>query len=64
MIVIAIKDMSDGKDEAGEAWQETRIFSGTDTLDRVMAWVVTRERRVQLTVPEGEKIPQESELPF
>ena len=64
MIVIAIKDMSDGNEETGEAWQETKIFSGTDTLERVMAWVVTRERRVQLTVPEGEKILLESEIPF
>jgi len=34
--VIAIKDMSAGNAETGEAWQETKIFEDSVTLLEVM----------------------------
>ena len=37
---VIIKDMSAGNAETGEAWQETKMFEGTATLDEVMKWAM------------------------
>jgi|GEM_PF-4967197 len=56
MRVIAIKNMSAGNAETGEAWQETKIFTGQSKLLEVMQWVGSN-KRVVLSVPDGDQIP-------
>lgn len=56
MKVIAIRNMSADNSETGEAWLETKVFDGHETLQDVMQWVGYK-KRVQLSVPEGEEIP-------
>jgi hypothetical protein len=58
MKIVAIKDMSAGNEEVGEMWQETKIFDGDTSIKDVMAWVGTRQKRVVLTVPNGEEFPE------
>lgn len=53
MKIIAIKDMSAGNSETGDAWQETKVFYETDTLLDVMKWVGIK-KRVVLSIPENE----------
>ena len=53
MKVIAIKDMSCGNAETGDAWQETRIFNSSDKLLDVMIWVGERAKRITLTIPDN-----------
>lgn len=35
---VVIRDMSAGNAEAGETWQETKIYNGEATLEEVMKW--------------------------
>ena len=56
---VAIKDMSTGNAETGEAWQETKIFSEDATLKEVMEWVMDKHdtysrKRVVITKPHSE----------
>ena len=55
MKIVAIKDMSAGNESVGEMWQETKIFDGDTPLKDVMAWA-GRNKRVQLTLPDGEEL--------
>ena len=56
MRVVAIKDMSAGNETVGDAWNETKIFTGQTTLLEVMQWVGAK-KRVVLSVPDGDEIP-------
>lgn len=61
MIIIAIKDMSAGNETVGEAWQETKMFNSTDTIEDVMRWV-GHKKRVQLSIPDGHDFPTKSDV--
>lgn len=37
---VVIRDMSAGNAETGDAWQETKVFDGSATLDEVMVWAI------------------------
>lgn len=54
MRVVAIKDMSAGNESVGEMWQETRIFSGHETVAEVMKWVGPN-KKVVLSVPANDE---------
>ena len=54
--VIAIKDMSAGNSETGEAWQETKIFNSDEPIENILKWAFCKydgysRKRVTITVP-------------
>jgi hypothetical protein len=62
--VIAIKDMSAGNSETGEAWQETKIFSRDQPIEDILAWAMSdcdyrmnmyTRKRITITVPHQEE---------
>ena len=65
MKIVAIRDLSDGNENVGEMWQETKIFDGDTPISEVVAWGVISWRlgsphplhRLTLTVPDGEELP-------
>ena len=57
MKIVAIKDMSDGNESAGETWKETKIFDGSTPIEDVMRWAEKRNKNVTITVPAGEEWP-------
>jgi len=63
MQVVAIKDMSAGNESVGEMWQETKIFWHNARLIDVLRWVDDRRKRVQLTIPDGEVLPDPDTFP-
>jgi hypothetical protein len=61
MKYVVIKDMSAGNEFVGEMWKETKIFEGTDQLDIVMEWALSKyivngpsHRNVVITVADNE----------
>ena len=57
--VVAIKDMSAGNAETGEAWQETKIFQSDEPIENILKWAEVSEydgysrKRITITVPHG-----------
>jgi len=54
--VIAIKDMSAGNSETGEAWQETKIFQSDEPIENILKWAMDSydthsRKRITITVP-------------
>jgi hypothetical protein len=56
--VIAIKDMSVGNAETGEAWQETKIFDKGEPILEIIKWAFPdveqdgySRKRVTITIP-------------
>ena len=47
MKIVAIKAMSAGNDRVGEMWEETKIFSPSDTLQQVVDWAGIRTGRFE-----------------
>ena len=60
--VVAIRDMSAGNAEIGEAWQETKIFNSSGQIIEVLKWALGEppytcsRKRITLTVPHEEEI--------
>ena len=62
--VVAIRDMSAGNAETGDAWQETKIFKSDEPIENILKWAMNEHdtytgysrKRITITVPQEEKI--------
>lgn len=66
MKVVAIKDMSAGNAETGDAWQETLILDSSDPISKILDWAMDKyekhsRKRITITVPREGLGPEEDQ---